>query len=227
MISMYYSSVFIGHAYVIHLVEIQPCERTEKSQPGARGGILHLFLNKQPCHHSSDTAQQSCTRDLCEFYVKNLKPLDISLQVAIGYTYRAHWNVDNLEGDREKQRYGPAITSAREGLKMFSNFSQGVVIRCIYPVEWDWLVGLCDPLVQQDWRRSSADSPFTTQHRKSRSLMDDFVQQVIMKHGRCTSCTSSGPDSNGVRSQNAGSERREPATFAERMREKRRLRGIA
>ena len=48
----------------------------------ARGGKLLLYLNKQPCHHSSDYMRgMSCTADLLAFADQELQPLDIRLEV--------------------------------------------------------------------------------------------------------------------------------------------------
>ena len=50
--------------------------------------------------------------------------------MAICYTYRAHWEMDNLHSERERRRYGPAIEAAREGITLLHGV-EGVALRAM------------------------------------------------------------------------------------------------
>mmetsp|Transcript_11007 Transcript_11007/g.31087 ORF Transcript_11007/g.31087 Transcript_11007/m.31087 type:complete len:345 (-) Transcript_11007:1085-2119(-) len=161
--------------------------------PAACGGRLLLYLNKQPCHHSSDHLRaSSCTLSLLEFADKELRPLGIDMEVIITYTYRAHWELENLSPSQQ-QRYGPAIVAAREGLGCFGRRSgDGVVMRATQKQDWKWLVAQCDKAVQQDFAEGEGGIAegrfqhfraeggiFNAEQLEARAGMDSFVQQVI------------------------------------------------
>ena len=57
-------------------------QQLRSSLPAARGGRLLLYLNKQPCHHSSDHLRaSSCTLCLLDFADTHLRPLGIFMEV--------------------------------------------------------------------------------------------------------------------------------------------------
>jgi hypothetical protein len=45
----------------------------------------------------------------------------IALDVAVSYTYRAHWDVGAMHNPRDRARYGAAVEAACEGIRVFSN----------------------------------------------------------------------------------------------------------
>jgi hypothetical protein len=51
---------------------------------------------------------------------RELRPRGVALDVAVAYTYRAHWRVSEMRDARERERYGPAVEAAREGLRVFA-----------------------------------------------------------------------------------------------------------
>ena len=55
------------------------------------------------------------------------------VQVAICYTYRAHWELQHLRSQRDRDRYGPAILAAREGLALVAEAGPGGSLRALHP----------------------------------------------------------------------------------------------
>ena len=115
-----------------------------------------------------------------------------SQQVVITYTYRAHWELENLNA-KQRQRYGPAIVTAREGIHKFcEKRDSGVVLRAIEAQDWAWLVGLCDSDLQRDYMAVAGGSPdahpspgsiFSPEQIKARAAMDTYVQDVLIRWG--------------------------------------------
>ena len=88
--------------------------------PGSRG-VLTLYQRLQPCHRSADNrGRWSCSEALRDrLWRRALKPRGVRLDVAVSYTYRAHWDLTAMCA-RDAARYGPAIEAAREGLRVFA-----------------------------------------------------------------------------------------------------------
>ena len=57
---------------------------------------------------------------------RELRPRGVALDVAVAYTYRAHWRVSEMRDARERERYGPAVEAAREGLRVFARAAREV-----------------------------------------------------------------------------------------------------
>ena len=66
---------------------------------GCAGGTLSAFISLQPCHHSSGNESVSCTTDLIAYHARELAPRGVSLDLAIAYPYRSHWQPDLMSRD--------------------------------------------------------------------------------------------------------------------------------
>ena len=135
---------------------------------------LTLYQRLQPCHRSSDNRDGwSCSEALVEnLWRRELLPRGISLDVAVSYTYRAHWDVSGMK-PRDRAWFGPAVEAARRGIRVFANATGtgtgtgteetgkeeghssvvGVRLRALREEDWKFLVSLCDDDVQEDYRR--------------------------------------------------------------------------
>ena len=118
-------------AAVDALAPLPRVEPTSNPPPPPHGsaGVLTLYQRLQPCHRSADNrgALWSCSEEMLErLWRRELRPRGVALDVAVAYTYRAHWRVSEMRDARERERYGPAVEAAREGLRVFARAAREV-----------------------------------------------------------------------------------------------------
>ncbi len=131
---------------------------------------LIMYLTFQPCHFSGGHRRQShksCTEHLIQFYLKNLKPLNMSLIIKIGYIYRAHWTME--------PQYYSMIQNAIVGLKMLLQYFK---IEVIGDGDMEFLLKCSDEKVQKKWNNGD----YLELMRKRKSL-ESFMTQFIESNG--------------------------------------------
>lgn len=188
---------------------VPPLAPEERRLREGSGGTLTLYQRLQPCHRSSDNRDGwSCSEALVHrLWRRALEPRGINLDVAVAYTYRAHWN-PSAGGAQFRYRYGRAIELARDGIRVFAAADEGsdlrsrVRLRALRDDDWRFLVSLCDDDVRVDYERAfgvtngggeirtgesverNERNGFTAAHAAHRRDMDAFVEAQIRKYSR-------------------------------------------
>ena len=147
---------------------------------GSDGGRLVLYMTYQPCHHSGGHSRRSmgqhstsCTELLIRHVRETLRSRAVHLELRIAYLYRAHWEKGSFD-----PKYAPAVDAARRGLQLLAK--EGVQLSAFTPVDWQWLVTLCDDRTRRAWQERSP--PFRDDVLAARERMDAFVKAAIEKH---------------------------------------------
>ena len=208
--------------------------------PGSRG-VLTLYQRLQPCHRSADNrGRWSCSEALRDrLWRRALQPRGVRLDVAVSYTYRAHWDLTAMNA-RDAARYGPAIEAAREGLRVFANASRedaevtgsnpgpatpAVRLRALASEDWRFLASLCDRDAREHVEAAlgngawdgAGDEKVTREAAEHRRAMDAFVAARVEDYS--VDATRKGETEQ--RQEGKVSEGSPPRTFAEKMRMKR------
>jgi len=157
---------------------------------------LVLYMTYQPCHHSGgrvpkDALQRlsyaasapqhptTCSEHLKAYYLTELKPRGIALELVLADVYKATWDEGMHPSEVERRVYGTKSESAREGMRML--LAEGVTMRAFLPKDWAFLVSLCDADVRDAFaRRGTEGSPFTRLHMGLRRAMDEYLAQYIV-----------------------------------------------
>lgn len=235
--------------------------------PHGSAGVLTLYQRLQPCHRSADNrgALWSCSEEMLErLWRRELRPRGVALDVAVAYTYRAHWRVSEMRDARERERYGPAVEAAREGLRVFARAARdaarddepivcgvaeeggttargderfGLRLRALRREDWRFLVSLCAAETRAAFEANAA--PFDRETAAHRAATDAFAESQIRAHekekekekgdvrgggggGGGERRGSGTADATGGGAEPRATEpRKEPRTFAEKMRMKR------
>ena len=210
--------------------------------PGSRG-VLTLYQRLQPCHRSADNrGRWSCSEALRDrLWRRALQPRGVRLDVAVSYTYRAHWDPTAMNA-RDAARYGPAIEAAREGIRVFANASRedaevtgsnpgatpSVRLRALAPEDWRFLASLCDRDAREHIEAALGNGAWdgaggekvTREAAEHRRAMDAFVAARIEEHS-VDAEQKAEADERQTATETTVSEVSPPRTFAEKMRMKR------
>ena len=138
---------------------------------------------------------------------RELRPRGVALDVAVAYTYRAHWRVSEMRDAREMKRYGPAVEAAREGLRVFARAARdaarddepivcggaeeggttargderfGLRLRALRREDWRFLVSLCAAETRAAFEANAA--PFDRETAAHRAATDAFAESQIRAH---------------------------------------------
>lgn len=199
-------------AAVDALAPLPRVEPTSNPPPPPHGsaGVLTLYQRLQPCHRSADNrgALWSCSEEMLErLWRRELRPRGVALDVAVAYTYRAHWRVSEMRDARERERYGPAVEAAREGLRVFARAARdaarddepivcgvaeeggttargderfGLRLRALRREDWRFLVSLCAAETRAAFEANAA--PFDRETAAHRAATDAFAESQIRAH---------------------------------------------
>jgi hypothetical protein len=167
--------------------------REREAETGLR---LLLYMTYQPCHHSGGRVPKealgrlsyassapvhpaTCSESLRDFYIKELRPYGVALELVLADVYKATWDEELHPSEVERQVYSNKSESAREGMRML--LAEGITMRAMQPADWDFIVSLCDPEVQQAWakRGTPEAGPFSKLHVAMRNAMDQYLAGYI------------------------------------------------
>ena len=216
--------------------------------PGSRG-VLTLYQRLQPCHRSADNrGRWSCSEALRDrLWRRALKPRGVRLDVAVSYTYRAHWDLTAMCA-RDAARYGPAIEAAREGLRVFAraaredaevtgsnpgpravNPTPPVRLRALASEDWRFLASLCDRDAREHLEAALGNGAWdggggekiTREAAEHRRAMDAFVAARVEEYSVDATRKGETEQRRSAAESASVSEGSPPRTFAEKMRMKR------
>jgi len=167
--------------------------RVHEAQTGLR---LLLYMTYQPCHHSGGRVPKealgrlsyaasapqhpaTCSERLRDFYIKELRPYGVALELVLADVYKATWDEELHPSEVERRVYATKSESAREGMRML--LSEGVTMRAMMPDDWTFIVSLCDPDVQAQYakRGTPEGGPFSKLHIAMRNAMDQYLAGYI------------------------------------------------
>ena len=166
--------------------------RSCKPSDGLR---LVLYMTYQPCHHSggrvprealnrpgyAGSAPQhptTCSERMKQFYLRELKPRGVALELVLADVYKATWDEGLHPSEVERRVYGTKAESARDGMRMLHN--EGVTMRSMSKGDWGFLISLSDAEVRQAYaHRGKEGSPFTRLHVGLRQMMDEYLAGYI------------------------------------------------
>jgi len=167
--------------------------RTREATSGLR---LLLYMTYQPCHHSGGRVPKAalnnagyaaaapqhpatCSERLRDFYIKELRPYGVALELVLADVYKATWDEELHPSEVERSVYSTKSESAREGMRML--LSEGVTMRAMIPSDWEYLVTLCDPDVQEQFAKRGTPEcgPFSKLHVAMRNAMDQYLAGYI------------------------------------------------
>ena len=80
------------------------------------------------------------------------------------------------------------MANAREGSALLCSGAPPLfTTRSMAAHDWDWLLSLTDPAVQDAWRESEASPLFSDERRKVRRAADAWTASLFDKY-RCQNC---------------------------------------
>jgi hypothetical protein len=144
-------------------VQTSPALLSAPAASNGAAGRMSVYLTYQPCHFSGGHVKNigkavttSCTNRLLEWLRNTLRPAGITLTVYLPKVYRAHWEDDGFhKTEDERKHYGQRADKAREGLKLLMA-EPGCDVQMMGPDDWQWLLGLCDPYVLEEYNKALA-----------------------------------------------------------------------